>query len=192
MSQKDPFDYAGWAELVKEICLLITFVFIAGVIVTSFIAEDYKEVGHADNYKGTLKIAVENCNLRIVTLLVKDVVDIHDIRSLGVTSLQSAARVGCLEVVQLMAEKVDINAVCDSDKRTALHYAAEQGNLEVVKFLLIKGANPNIKERDGKKPRNLAVMTSLRDRSSDKPYKEIIDMLYDEEKRYRPEEYYLE
>lgn len=44
--------------------------------------------------------------------------------------------------------KVNINStsVIEIDKRTVLHYAAEQGNLEIVKFLLQNGANPNAKE----------------------------------------------
>ncbi len=48
-------------------------------------------------------------------------------------------------------EKVNINALDrNAFKRIALHHAAGEGHLEVIKFLLEKGANPNIRDIDGK------------------------------------------
>jgi len=51
-----------------------------------------------------------------------------------------------------MAHKhVDLN-VCDYNKRTALHIAAAEGQLEIVVFLLRKGANINVKDQRGRTP----------------------------------------
>lgn len=40
----------------------------------------------------------------------------------------------------------------DNDGRTALHFAAQHGNLEIVKMLLNKGSNPNIQDNQGMTP----------------------------------------
>jgi ankyrin repeat protein len=39
---------------------------------------------------------------------------------------------------------------------TALHYAIEEGDFELVKFLLDHNANPNIQDANGVTPYNLA------------------------------------
>ena len=44
----------------------------------------------------------------------------------------------------------------DEDGYTLLHYAAEEGNLEVAKFLVSKGANAKAKNNDGATPLDLA------------------------------------
>ena len=45
----------------------------------------------------------------------------------------------------------------DFNFRTALHFAAEEGKLEVTKFLVDFGANVNATDNDGKTPYDLAV-----------------------------------
>ncbi|PRD17988.1 UNVERIFIED_CONTAM: ankyrin repeat protein L99 [Trichonephila clavipes] len=132
------------------------------------------------NYEKIISIAVRNCDLEVVEFLIeRNLVNIYENRNCRERSLEYAAEKGCLEVTQFLVEKkVDINAT------RALLYAAEQGNLEVIKFLLQKGANPNVRSY-GQTPRDLAAIM-LRRNENNKPYREIIDLLYNAEKQYTP------
>jgi len=147
----------------------------------------------SENYESILWIAVGDCSQEVVKSLVrKNLVNIH--QGSGERLLEYATKKECLEVVQfLIEEKVDINSTSGSlNNRIVLHYAAEQGNLEVVKFLLQKGANPNAKEFRERKPRDLArgrvTVMLLNNENSNKPYREIIDLLDKAEKQYKPEQ----
>ncbi len=87
-----------------------------------------------------------------------------------------------MEIVKFLIEKgVDINTE-KYERWTALHAASYKGNLEIIKFLLEKGANPNIRDTDGKNPRDVAVLRSRHNK--DKPYDEIIHLLYNAEKKH--------
>ena len=44
------------------------------------------------------------------------------------------------------------------DGLTALHYAAFRGNLDIIKYLTIKGANPLIKDKDGQNVIHIAAL----------------------------------
>ncbi|WP_341812573.1 ankyrin repeat domain-containing protein [Wolbachia endosymbiont (group A) of Conops quadrifasciatus] len=113
--------------------------------------------------------------------LERNLVKVYENRDFWGSLLEYAAEKGCLEIIQFLIEKkVDINAT------KALLYAAEQGNLEVIKFLLQKGANPNVRSY-GQTPRDLAAIM-LRRNENNKPYREIIDLLYNAEKQYKPEQ----
>ena len=54
-------------------------------------------------------------------------------------------------VEKLLAHGADIN-MQDGDGDTALHGAAETGNVEIMRMLLDKGANPNAKNKQGGTP----------------------------------------
>jgi len=54
-------------------------------------------------------------------------------------------------VQKLLARGAEIN-VQDADGDTALHGAAETGNVEIMRLLLDKGANPNAKNQQGGTP----------------------------------------
>ncbi len=53
-------------------------------------------------------------------------------------------------VVLILKQYGDINAPLDSLNSTALHYAASDGCYNIVKYLLASGANPNLKNANGK------------------------------------------
>lgn len=47
------------------------------------------------------------------------------------------------------------------DDITPLHDAAASGNLKLVKLLVEKGANPNVKNKKGKSPRDMSAPSLL-------------------------------
>jgi len=61
-------------------------------------------------------------------------------------------------VRSLLEEDIDLESK-DLLGRTALHYAAEVGNKEIVKMLLDKGIDPNITDNDGITPLYVAIRT---------------------------------
>ena len=69
------------------------------------------------------------------------------------TNFIAAAYEGDLQEVQTLFElgSVDINAG-DFDKRTPLHFAASQGNVDVVRFLCVSGADVNAVDRWNRHP----------------------------------------
>ena len=151
------------------------------LIVCVIITYYYQKSKATNNYKTILQIASESCDLEVVQFSVKNLLNINT-QIPKVTALHYAAKGGCLEVVKFLAEEgADINAI--KHKRwTVLHSATYEGNLEIIRFLLEKGANPNIKDTNGKNPRDIAILSSRHNK--DKPYRAIIDLLYNAEKQH--------
>lgn len=144
----------------------------------------YMKAKATDNYKTILRIASENCNLEIVKFSVKNLLDI-DTQISKLTTLHYAAGEGCLKVVKfLIDEGINVNII-NGYGSTALHNAAYRGDLEIIRFLLEKGANPTIRNKDGKNPRDVAVLRSRHNK--DKPYREIIKLLAKAEDQYKSE-----
>lgn len=70
----------------------------------------------------------------------------------------TAARSGDLAAVQLqIANGADVNQIDPSTGRTALHWAANQGRVDVIAILAEKGANLEVPERTGKTALALAA-----------------------------------
>jgi hypothetical protein len=59
------------------------------------------------------------------------------------------------EVRRLLESDIDVNYAGEYG-RTALHFAASQGRLAMVKLLLEWGANPNVEDEDGETPLDYA------------------------------------
>lgn len=134
-----------------------------------------------DNYKEILHTATENCNVEVVRFIIKNIIDVDNTKVSNFTILHSAANVGCLEVIKFLLDEGANIHVTSRYGWTALHYAASKGHLETVKFLLDKGANPNIRANDGRNSRDISVVRSQRNK--EKPYDEIISLLYNAEKQ---------
>ncbi len=160
----------------------IHFVWFIILMVCVIITYCYQKSKATDNYKTILRIASENCNLDVVKFSVKNLLSINT-QIPRLTALHCAAEGKCLELVKfLVNEGVDINDTGRYKGWTVLHSAAYGGNLEIVKFLLERGANPNIRDTDGKNPRDVAVIESRQNKG--KPYREIIKLLAEAEDQY--------
>lgn len=69
------------------------------------------------------------------------------------TNFMAAASEGDDEEVAMMLRLGNINInECDNDRRTALHAAAGNGHLKVIKLLCESGANANVTDRWGGSP----------------------------------------
>lgn len=82
-------------------------------------------------------------------------------------------------VEKLLAHGADVT-LQDADGDTALHGAAQTGNVEIVRMLLDKGANPNAKNKQGGTPLmwaavygNVEAARLLLDRGADASLKDI-------------------
>ncbi|KAK2967830.1 hypothetical protein RJ640_027724 [Escallonia rubra] len=78
------------------------------------------------------------------------------------TPLMVAATYGSIDIVRLILSlsKVDVNRSCGPDKSTALHCAASSGSVnavEVVKLLLLAGADPESTDAIGHRPIDVIV-----------------------------------
>lgn len=115
--------------------------------------------------------AASNGHEDVVNLLIENKASVNAITVFGTTALMQAAWNGQLKIVKILVEnQADIH-MQGIGGWTALYFASlsGKGHPEVVRFLLDKGANPNIKDQIG--------MTSLRwiDAGIDRP--EIVKIL---------------
>lgn len=83
-----------------------------------------------------------------------------------------------LHTVISLSKQIDLN-ISDYDKRTPLHLACSEGNIEIVKFLLENNCNKNVKDRwdntpltDAKKSLDKCI-----DDDKKKNFNQIIDLL---------------
>jgi ankyrin repeat protein len=104
-------------------------------------------------------------DLRVMRLLLAHGADPHIPTIAGTTALMAAAGVNwvvaqtydegpkaLLEAVQLCWELgMDVNAV-NSMGLTALHGAANRGSDDIIRFLVEKGANLDVKDKEGRTP----------------------------------------
>ncbi len=135
-----------------------------------------------DEIDRNLRVAAKKCDLEAVKPLVKKNVNTKGSLSISERALRYAAGEGCLEITKfLLDEGADINAISG-----ALHEAARGGQLEVVKLLLEKGANPRLSDWQGHTAKTAAIRKFLNHPNRKKPYREIIDLLENVEKKYKP------
>lgn len=120
--------------------------------------------GYADLQNTTLlMIACRNSHCQVVRTLVNGgaAVDARDVDA-GRTALRYAVRTHkanhahVAECIRLLHEAgADINSQ-DAHGQTALHVAAGRGWLDIVAVLLAHGADPDLRDCDGKAPADIA------------------------------------
>ncbi len=139
----------------------------------------YQKSKAAEDHQKMLEVSAKNCDLDTLKLLIKK--SRGDSR-VSERALYDAAEKGCLEVVKfLLDEGVDINT------SLALLSAADSGQLEVVKLLLERGANPHVEGRKRRTAKTIAMKRSSYS-GNKKSYREIVDLLDEAEKQYKPEQ----
>lgn len=77
---------------------------------------------------------------------------------------ESALETQAIKVMQLLLDAGAHIDDRDARGRTALMIAAEGGRAGIANLLLVRGADPALKDKDGKRAIDLTVLTSLRER----------------------------
>ncbi|WP_341816915.1 ankyrin repeat domain-containing protein [Wolbachia endosymbiont (group A) of Agelastica alni] len=138
-----------------------------------------------DNENTPLHWAAENGYLEVIEKLIENGANVNEKGDNENTPLHWAAAKGRLEVVEKLIEKganigVEdkggktpferaeknqrtevakfLATVKDNDDKTALHYAAEKGNLDLVRLLIENVADINAKNKDGMTPFKIALV----------------------------------
>ena len=129
-----------------------------------------------------LTLACMNGHREVVELLLQDPsVNVNAVQAEGNTALIAAVEGGHVEIVRLLLGDEEIKRTADSladsmsqetelpqrvvaelektgvRERTAFAQAVEVGNMELVKYLLSKGANPDPHDEQGRTPLFLAI-----------------------------------
>lgn len=82
--------------------------------------------------------------------------EICDYRNKGYTMLIKASQAGCDDIVRLLLSRnAELNCISDSENQTALHVAAKFCHSTIVQQLLLAGADPTLKDKDGNTARML-------------------------------------
>lgn len=87
--------------------------------------------------------------------------DVDELNASGLNALQQCAFDGNLEGLKLL---LSLGADCNKKGRggwTALHYAASEGYIEIVRYLLRHGANVRVADNDHKLPVELTDDDSI-------------------------------
>lgn len=98
-----------------------------------------------DNFESPLTLAACGGHVELAMLLLKRGANLEEVNDEGYNALMEASREGHEEMVALLlTQGAKPNVLTEESKETALCMAASVGNLEVVKLLLLKGADVNL------------------------------------------------
>lgn len=112
-----------------------------------------------DLRKKALLKKIESNDLTTVELLLE--IGFNNMKSMGV-HLMTAAKLGHLEILQLMIEKgFDINTVSITDKNSEMLQASEKSSKHIIKCLLVLGCDANAKNNDGETAFQIACRSEM-------------------------------
>ncbi|XP_071094732.1 putative ankyrin repeat protein RF_0381 [Haliotis cracherodii] len=126
-----------------------------------------------DEDNNILHVALEGRHMEVVKyVLTYDLVDVNSRGNENRTPVIFAATEGLVEIFDLIVRKgADLSSITD-DKENVLHVACEEGNTEIVKYVLTQNAvNINAREVGGKTPVLVAAGYG---------YEDIFDLLFGE------------
>jgi ankyrin repeat protein len=137
----------------------------------------------ADFGKTPLHVAIQEDQWNIVDILLKKKADLNAVTDSGVTCLHfgaaistgsAASKDGVEKLINLM-KQVDL---VNKNGKTPLHVAAEKGNLDAIKLLLMANASTTIKDGWGRTPSECGKATAFKLISNHKPGTkyEFVDM----------------
>uniref|UniRef100_A0A8D0C5L2 Transient receptor potential cation channel subfamily A member 1 n=1 Tax=Salvator merianae TaxID=96440 RepID=A0A8D0C5L2_SALMN len=107
------------------------------------------------------KVISDGSTCRLRSFIKKNRDGLKKVDDLNATPLHHAAGGGQLELMQMIMDDSSAEAlnVTDSSGNTPLHWATKKRQAESVKFLLSRGANPNILNSNMMAPLHLAVQS---------------------------------
>lgn len=128
---------------------------------TSVVSGDYAAGSGAERVHRQLIDAIRQKDLTaLVEAIESGQVDVNFADDVGQSLTNWASAFGSIEMVQYLCDKgADVNK---GHKSSSLHYAACFGRPDVVKLLLQRGANPDLRDEDGK-----TALDKARERSDD-------------------------
>ncbi|PIC33910.1 hypothetical protein B9Z55_013719 [Caenorhabditis nigoni] len=128
---------------------------------TSVVSGDYAAGSGAERVHRQLIDAIRQKDLTaLVDAIESGQVDVNFADDVGQSLTNWASAFGSIEMVQYLCDKgADVNK---GHKSSSLHYAACFGRPDVVKLLLQRGANPDLRDEDGK-----TALDKARERSDD-------------------------
>lgn len=118
---------------------------------------------NADPNRGTVALPLPSAALKnhteVVELLLRGGADPNALETDGATALLKAAAAGNVRCVELLLE-ADANADVSLNGLSALHYAAIEGHLDVVKALIAAGADVTVEDEGGNTPLRYVLAAS--------------------------------
>ncbi|GBG15836.1 aNMKyrin [Novimethylophilus kurashikiensis] len=132
--------------------------FLKAWILAAVLALPYASYAMTDDQQVALSEAIEQGDAKTVAKVLDEGVDINE-KVFAWSWLQVASNKNQLPIVKMLVERgAELNYKHPITKMTALSLAAVDGHTDIVKYLLSKGADPNIKLRG-----NVSVVRVVRD-----------------------------
>ena len=125
-------------------------------------ADPNKEKGFSGSTP--LHLAVMEKNVDLVRMLLEKGAHLETKDDDGSTPLLKAVKDGALEdIIDLLLEHgADVQAVAE-DRKTALHFAAQRGEENLMKSMIERGLSPNVEDKDGWRPLHEAAYYGSKD-----------------------------